>query len=102
MVGKRVGVHRWSPTTMKTVEGSLVFVGSIVLSAWALRLAGLVESFSVCFWPGENKLKLMTGTQTVRYLTGVVVSALLEALSNQNDNLTLPLYMWSALVLANP
>jgi len=51
VVGKRVGVHRWSPTTMKTVEGSLVFVGSIVLSAWALRLAGSVESFSVCFWP---------------------------------------------------
>jgi len=60
VVGKRVGVHRWSPTTMKTVEGSLVFIGSVMLSAWTLRLVGSVEPFSVCFWPGENELKLIS------------------------------------------
>lgn len=38
----------------------------------------------------------------MRYLLGVTVSALLEALSDQNDNLTLPLYMWSILVLVDP
>jgi len=37
--------------------------------------------------------------QTIRYLSVVVISAVLEALSDQNDNLTLPLYMWSMLVL---
>ncbi|KXN91673.1 Dolichol kinase sec59 [Leucoagaricus sp. SymC.cos] len=85
VVGKRIGVHRWSPTTTKTLEGSLAFVVSVVVSAWLLRLVGSAEPFS-----------------TGRYLLGVVVSALLEALSDQNDNLTLPLYMWSTLVLVNP
>lgn len=37
--------------------------------------------------------------QTLRYLSVVVISAVLEALSDQNDNLTLPLYMWSMLVV---
>jgi dolichol kinase len=37
------------------------------------------------------------GSQTVQYTVVVVLSALLEALSVQNDNLTLPLYMWSVL-----
>jgi len=45
---------------MKTVEGSLVFISSVVLSAWALRLAGSVESFSVCLWLDENELKLIS------------------------------------------
>jgi dolichol kinase len=35
--------------------------------------------------------------QTMRYTMAVVLSSLLEALSVQNDNLTLPLYMWSVL-----
>jgi len=85
VVGKRIGVHRWSPTTSKTSEGTLAFVVSIVLSAWFLRLVGYAEPFS-----------------TMRYSLGVAVSALLEALSDQNDNLTLPLYMWSVLVLVDP
>ena len=39
--------------------------------------------------------------QHVRYLVALVMSGLLEALSDQNDNLTLPLYMWSMLVVGN-
>lgn len=31
----------------------------------------------------------------------VGVSSVLEALSDQNDNLTLPLFLWSVLVLAD-
>ncbi|KAJ3567888.1 hypothetical protein NP233_g6075 [Leucocoprinus birnbaumii] len=46
VVGKRVGIHRWSPTNSKTVEGSLAFVVSVALSAWALRLLGSAEPFS--------------------------------------------------------
>lgn len=37
--------------------------------------------------------------QISRYIIAVVSCALLEAVSMQNDNLTLPLYMWSMLVL---
>ncbi|KAH7911347.1 Fph type histidine kinase [Hygrophoropsis aurantiaca] len=76
IVGKRIGKHRWSPSTSKTLEGSAAFVLSIVVCACLLRLAGLAESFS-----------------TLRYLAVITLSATLEALSDQNDNLTLPLYI---------
>lgn len=47
MVGKRVGRYKWSPTTPKTLEGSAGFTLSVVAFAWALRVFGLVEDFSV-------------------------------------------------------
>lgn len=34
-----------------------------------------------------------------RYGVVAVLSSVLEALSEQNDNLTLPLYMWSMLLV---
>ncbi|KAJ7242777.1 hypothetical protein B0H12DRAFT_844516, partial [Mycena haematopus] len=82
IVGKQHGRHAWSPTTSKTLEGSAAFSASVIASAWALRLSGLVEAFS-----------------TPLYVLVIVLSAVLEALSDQNDNLTLPLYTWSALTL---
>ncbi|KAJ7914906.1 hypothetical protein B0H13DRAFT_2232058 [Mycena leptocephala] len=82
IVGKRHGRHAWSPTTPKTLEGSAAFAASIVASAWALRVCGLAEPFS-----------------TPSYVLVVALAAVLEALSDQNDNLTLPLYTWSALTL---
>jgi dolichol kinase len=47
VVGKRMGRYKWSPTTPKTLEGSASFTTSIVAFAWALRVCGLVEEFSV-------------------------------------------------------
>ncbi len=47
VVGKRVGRYKWSPTTPKTLEGSAGFTLSVVVFAWALRVCGLVEEFSV-------------------------------------------------------
>ncbi|KAJ7593538.1 hypothetical protein C8J56DRAFT_500602 [Mycena floridula] len=84
IVGKRYGIHSWSPTTSKTLEGSVAFTLSIVACASLLRLCGFVDPFS-----------------TLTYLTVVGISSVLEALSDQNDNLTLPLYLWSMLVLVN-
>ncbi|KAG2058490.1 hypothetical protein BDR06DRAFT_980357 [Suillus hirtellus] len=81
IIGKRVGRHRWSSSSSKTLEGSAAFVMSLVGCAWLLRLCGLTEEFS-----------------TLRYSIVVSLSCALEALSDQNDNLTLPLYMWSLLV----
>ncbi|EGO24662.1 Fph type histidine kinase [Serpula lacrymans var. lacrymans S7.9] len=77
IVGKRIGKHRWSPSTSKTLEGSAAFTLSIVACVWILRICGLTEDFSI-----------------VRYTAVVALSSALEALSDQNDNLTLPLYMW--------
>ncbi|KAL1751483.1 hypothetical protein FB107DRAFT_221964 [Schizophyllum commune] len=84
IVGKRIGIHRWTPLTPKTTEGTAAFASSVVLAAWLLRLLGIAEPFS-----------------TVRYTIITAISAVLEALSDQNDNLTLPLYMWSLLVLSD-
>ncbi|KAI0077875.1 hypothetical protein K474DRAFT_1706914 [Panus rudis PR-1116 ss-1] len=77
-VGKRLGRHRWTPTTPKTVEGSAAFTLSTVFCAWLLRVCGLTEDFSV-----------------VRYAIVAGLASLLEAFSVQNDNLTLPIYMWT-------
>ncbi|KAJ3997165.1 hypothetical protein F5050DRAFT_1880720 [Lentinula boryana] len=82
IIGKRVGIHRWSPTTNKTLEGSFAFTLSVVFSSWLLRLFGLTEKFS-----------------TLRYTAVIGMSSILEALSDQNDNVTLPLFSFSLLVL---
>ena len=52
--------------------------------------------FSICFWQSTEIV-----LQTLRYGAVVALSAVLEALSDQNDNLTLPLFMWSVLVLSD-
>ncbi|OBZ72216.1 hypothetical protein A0H81_07887 [Grifola frondosa] len=84
IVGKRLGKHRWFAVNPKTVEGSAAFVVSVVTCAWLLWLCGFTEDFSI-----------------VRYTAVAALSAGLEAFSVQNDNLTLPLYMWSMLVFAD-
>ena len=82
IVGRRIGRHRWSPASSKTLEGTASFILSVVLCACFLRACGAVESFS-----------------SARYAIVVSMTAMLEALSVQNDNLTLPWYMWSMLAL---
>ncbi|GAA5996299.1 hypothetical protein JCM5350_006504 [Sporobolomyces pararoseus] len=83
IVGKLVGRVRW-PGTSKTVEGTAAFVVSIMFGAWLLRLVGLVPSFSLG-----------------RYFLAVLLSSLFEAASSQNDNLVIPIYMWSVISLLN-
>ena len=48
IAGRRIGRHRWSPSSSKTLEGSATFVLSVVFSAWGLRAAGVVPFFPVC------------------------------------------------------
>jgi len=48
IVGKRVGRHRWSASSSKTVEGSVAFAVSVIACAWVMRVLGLTEQFSVC------------------------------------------------------
>ncbi|EKM58067.1 uncharacterized protein PHACADRAFT_159124 [Phanerochaete carnosa HHB-10118-sp] len=83
IVGKRLGRHRWSAGTPKTIEGSAAFAMSVVACAWLLRICGFTEDFSI-----------------VRYGAVAALASVLEAFSVQNDNLTLPLYMWSMLAFA--
>ena len=75
VVGRRYGRVYWPGGSSKTVEGSVAFVVSIMASAWVLRLVGWCEEFS-----------------SVKY--GMVVTALgvLEGVSDQHDNLVLPIF----------
>lgn len=102
LIGRRVGGPRWHVANPKTIVGSLSFVVSIMLAAGALRWAGLVEPFSVrptAIACGECHHE--RHAQRSRYLVATLIAAFLEAVSKQNDNLTVPLVMWSALSLLN-
>jgi dolichol kinase len=100
VVGKRVGRYKWSPTTPKTLEGSAGFTISVVASAWALRVCGLVEEFSVRLsctsWWGDLLTFLY---KVIRYGMIIGLGSVLEAMSGQNDNIILPVYMWSMLAI---
>lgn len=102
IVGKRIGRHRWFAGSPKTVEGTAAFVVSIVTCASLLRVFGLVDDFSVRihferkdFSPSDTDRFF----QIARYAGVVTLASAYEGFSDQNDNLTLPLYMWSMLVV---
>lgn len=84
IVGKRLGRHRWLATCPKTVEGSAAFASSVIACAWLLRVCGFTAGFSLA-----------------RYALVATLAAALEAFSVQNDNVVLPVYMWSMLVFAD-
>jgi dolichol kinase len=106
IVGKLVGRVRW-PGTNKTVEGTAAFVVSIMLGAWLLRLVGLVPYFSVSrlsppAFASYSRVALtrsLPAIQLGRYFIAVILSALFEAASSQNDNLVIPIYLWSVVAL---
>ncbi|KAN0063884.1 dolichol kinase [Thecaphora frezii] len=74
VVGRRYGRIYW-PSSSKTVEGSAAFFASIVGCAWLLRSVGLCEHFSLG-----------------KYSFLVAALGLLEGVSDQNDNLLLPIF----------
>ncbi|KNE98632.1 hypothetical protein PSTG_08183 [Puccinia striiformis f. sp. tritici PST-78] len=82
VIGKRFGKIKWNSGSSKTVEGSLAFVGSVIVISLFLRIIGLVQPFPM-----------------IKYFFAVILISLLEAFTNQNDNLILPLYSWSILKL---
>ena len=109
-MGKRLGRVRWFAANPKTVEGTGGFVGSVMVCAWALRVSGTVEDFSVRAGEGvetgqgreqegTDAMAGRLGLQMARFGMAAGLAGLLEAFSVQNDNLTLPLYMWAMLVL---
>lgn len=75
VVGRKVGSTRW-PQSRKTVEGTLAFVVSLTVAGLIIR----------AFWPGEGAFSL-----TAWILTATALG-LFEGVSEQNDNLTLPIY----------
>jgi dolichol kinase len=105
IVGRQIGRRRWSRSSGKTVEGSIAFVCGIIGAVAAMRLVGIVPPVSVRVrLPRAVRRRLLTTVRTLStapqpWKLGVtsLVSALLEAVSNQNDNLEIPLYTWTVM-----
>lgn len=73
IVGRQYGRIHW-PLSNKTVEGTFGFVASMITSVTFLRIFGLVEAFRM-----------------VPFTVVMVLLAMIEGLSEQNDNIVLPL-----------
>ncbi|KAI7823822.1 hypothetical protein BC939DRAFT_156071 [Gamsiella multidivaricata] len=119
IVGKRFGKHRW-PGTIKTVEGTVAFVVSVMMAAGAVFVGMWVMSFvfgdtsmssavlgsktgsgrtvppasllSFSTWNDWSAVR-WTVWGVVRYGMAVSAAAMLEAVSEQNDNLVIPVIM---------
>ncbi|WWC69143.1 uncharacterized protein I206_103079 [Kwoniella pini CBS 10737] len=78
IVGKKIGKLRWTSCSGKTVEGSTAFLLSMLACSCLLWVFGLVDPF-----------------KPLPYIVTTTLSTLLEAFSDQNDNLILPMYGWA-------
>ncbi|KAG9287453.1 hypothetical protein G9A89_023825 [Geosiphon pyriformis] len=80
VIGRRYGRCRWSGT-LKTIEGTVAFIISLLMgTTLTVFCAGEAASLSLFQW--------------AKYSFIVILTALLEASSYQNDNLVIPLYIW--------
>ncbi|KAK4686360.1 hypothetical protein P7C73_g3762, partial [Tremellales sp. Uapishka_1] len=78
IIGRRIGHIRWTPSSGKTVEGSIAFLASVLVSSGLLWMSGAVADFNI-----------------TPYIIATTLSSLLEAFSAQNDNLILPVFGWA-------
>lgn len=76
IVGKKYGRHKW-PSLKKSMEGTMAFVLAMLLAGYVAKL------FS-------NGPDMDWKTFTV----GVLMTGMMEAVSTENDNLIIPIYMW--------
>ncbi|KAF8666655.1 dolichol kinase [Rhizoctonia solani] len=81
IIGKRLGFSRWFPSSGKTLEGTIAFAVSVFLCNWMVA----AQEF--------------TSVNIDHMGCAVIMTALLEAFSKQNDNLTIPLYLWCMMVI---
>ncbi|KAJ3394331.1 hypothetical protein HDU92_007023 [Lobulomyces angularis] len=83
--GQKFGRYKW-PNSNKTIEGSVAFV----LSVFFIYTIILIKAV-----PDFNYLEV------VKIFVISVITALLEGISNQNDNVILPLFMMSLVNMLN-
>ncbi|OZJ06327.1 hypothetical protein BZG36_00704 [Bifiguratus adelaidae] len=92
IIGKQYGRIRWF-NTKKTIEGTIAFVASVMIGAWS------IVWMAARFW-NEPSALTMTMAAWSKYLLTVILTGILEAVSMQNDNLMIPLYMYSIVCLS--
>jgi len=79
IIGYRYGKTHW-PKSKKTIEGTFAFIASIIIFIFA---TSIFYSYEYSF------------IQWFKFVLFVILTGLLEAESNQNDNLILPLFLFS-------
>ncbi|ORX61115.1 hypothetical protein BCR36DRAFT_365699 [Piromyces finnis] len=79
IIGYRYGKTHW-PKSKKTVEGTCGFIASITLF---VLITNIIYNYGYSF------------IQWIKFILFVILTGLLEAESNQNDNLILPLFLFS-------
>ncbi|KAH8415776.1 hypothetical protein KR222_000845, partial [Zaprionus bogoriensis] len=84
VVGSTLGRHKWNNST-RSLEGTAAFVASVLLSVWLLQLCCLLT---------------LTPAQWFVTLFAALNSALVEAFTDQVDNLVLPLVFYILVGLA--
>ncbi|KAH8284636.1 hypothetical protein KR018_008614, partial [Drosophila ironensis] len=84
VVGSKLGRNKWSGSS-RSVEGTLAFVASILLFLWLLHLGG---------WLALSQAKWFAA------VFGALNAALVEAFTDQVDNLVLPLVFYIIVGLA--
>ncbi|XP_062129082.1 dolichol kinase [Drosophila sulfurigaster albostrigata] len=84
VVGSKYGRNKWSNST-RSVEGTIAFVVSILLSVWFLELGGILD---------------LTQGQWFATVFAALNAALVEAFTDQVDNLVLPLVFYILVGLA--
>src|SRR5579859_6017863 len=99
IIGKKYGRRRW-PRTKKTVEGTVAFALAVIIGAFVTaeimpNLPYFTTSMAKLRWDTFVICTILTGMTFLYCLT----LALLEAMSLQNDNLVIPVYMWILLRL---
>ncbi|KAK6903305.1 dolichol kinase [Kwoniella mangroviensis CBS 8886] len=82
IVGRKIGRLRWTTSSGKTVEGSIAFLLSMLACSGSLWMVGVADPF-----------------KPLPYTITTTLATLLEAFSDQNDNLILPMYGWALGIL---
>lgn len=84
LVGYKYGKIRW-PNSKKTVEGTVAFIFSILIFVFFTNIVIYSYQYDLVQW--------------IKFILITILTGLLEASSNENDNLILPLFMFSLTVI---
>ncbi|QSL64631.1 hypothetical protein MERGE_001932 [Pneumocystis wakefieldiae] len=82
MIGKKFGRLHW-PNSKKTVEGTFAFILAVLFGGALVKYMCWIND--VIIW--------------IDFFLATIMTALFEAFSSQNDNVLIPIYMWSLLSL---
>ncbi|KAG4305697.1 hypothetical protein PORY_000607 [Pneumocystis oryctolagi] len=80
LIGKKIGRLHW-PNSKKTVEGTFAFILAVLFGGMLAKYMSWIKD--VIIWTD--------------FFIATIMTALFEAFSSQNDNILMPIYMWSLL-----